>query len=106
MDRPLTLLQRRVLECVASGDANKQIAAELGISETGAKKHVEALRRRFGVTNRVALVRAALESGDLSIASQAHEVKPTPLRATGFLPFALFAGGTVSQIIREILRGT
>lgn len=63
---PLTPLQRRVLERVADGRTNKEIAAELGISETGAKKHVEKLRRRYGVDNRVSLVRAAVEGGDIT----------------------------------------
>lgn len=58
--------QRRVLERVADGRTNKEIAAELGISETGAKKHVEKLRRRYGVDNRVSLVRAAVEGGDIT----------------------------------------
>ncbi len=39
----------------------------MGISKTGAKKHLEHLRRRYGVANRVGVVRAALEAGDVHI---------------------------------------
>jgi DNA-binding CsgD family transcriptional regulator len=60
-------MQRRVLENVADGRADKEIASRLGISEAGAKKHLEKLRRRYGVDNRVSLLRAALEAGDLRL---------------------------------------
>lgn len=65
--RPLTASQRTALDHLARGCLNKEIAAFMGISEAGAKKHLEHLRRRYGVTNRVGVVRAALECGDLRI---------------------------------------
>ena len=44
--------QRRVLLALASGDLNKQIAAELGVSEATIKAHLSAIFRKLGVTNR------------------------------------------------------
>jgi len=67
----LTPRQRRVLELVGDGCANKEIAARLGISEPGVRKHLESLFRRYRVTNRTALVRAAVQSGDLTIGPRA-----------------------------------
>lgn len=39
----------------------------MGISEAGAKKHLDALRRRYAVANRAQLVRQAYEAGDLRV---------------------------------------
>ena len=44
--------QRRVLLALASGDLNKQIAADLGVSEATIKAHLSAIFRKLGVTNR------------------------------------------------------
>lgn len=44
--------QRRVLLALASGDLNKQIAADLGVSEATVKAHLSAIFRKLGVTNR------------------------------------------------------
>lgn len=49
----LTLRQRRVLELLATGLSNKQIARTLAISEITVKAHVSAIYRKLGVTNRV-----------------------------------------------------
>lgn len=67
IQRPITRRQRQVLELVAEGCPNKQIAAQLHISEPGVRKHLETLFRRFGATNRTALVRAAVRSGELEL---------------------------------------
>jgi DNA-binding NarL/FixJ family response regulator len=48
----LTGRQVAVLEQVAAGKANKQIAYELGISEITVKTHVTAILRKLGVTSR------------------------------------------------------
>jgi DNA-binding NarL/FixJ family response regulator len=48
----LTGRQVAVLELVAAGKANKQIAYELGISEITVKTHVTAILRKLGVTSR------------------------------------------------------
>ncbi len=44
--------QRRVLLALASGDLNKQIAADLGVSEATIKAHLSAIFRKLEVTNR------------------------------------------------------
>jgi DNA-binding NarL/FixJ family response regulator len=62
----LTLRQRRVLELLANGLSNKQIARQLDISEITVKAHVSAIFRKLGVSNRVQAGNAArrlLEGG-------------------------------------------
>ncbi|MBY6064927.1 response regulator transcription factor [Pseudidiomarina sediminum] len=48
----LTPQQYRVLECLADGLLNKQIAYELNVQETTIKQHVSAILRKLEVTNR------------------------------------------------------
>jgi hypothetical protein len=45
-----------ILRNVARGKTNKDIAAELGISEQGVKVHISRLLERYGAENRVELV--------------------------------------------------
>jgi DNA-binding CsgD family transcriptional regulator len=52
--------QRDVLDAVAQGFENKQIARELGISEQRVKEIVSALLKKFEVRSRAALARAAV----------------------------------------------
>src|SRR5712691_2732407 len=54
--RPLTAKQSVILKNVARGKTNKDIAAELGISEQGVKMHISRLLERYGAENRVELV--------------------------------------------------
>jgi DNA-binding NarL/FixJ family response regulator len=65
---PLTDSQVLLLEDLAAALTDKEIAGRRGISLAGAKKQVAYLRRHYGVTNRVGVVRAAIECGDLHIA--------------------------------------
>lgn len=55
----LTARQVEVLELVASGRSNREIALLLRVSENGVKAHVARLLVKFGVPNRAALVHAA-----------------------------------------------
>ena len=56
----LTPREREVLDLLAEGLANKQIAARLGISEHTAKFHVNAILGKLGAESRAeAIVRAA-----------------------------------------------
>jgi len=59
----LTSRQQAILEQLAAGRANKQIAHDLGISEATVKAHVSAIFRAFGVSNRTQAVRAAQARG-------------------------------------------
>jgi DNA-binding NarL/FixJ family response regulator len=49
---PLTGRQVAVLDLVANGKSNKQIAWELSISETTVKAHMTAILRKLGVNSR------------------------------------------------------
>jgi len=49
----LTVRQKEVLDLLADGKSNKQIASALGISEGTVKVHVNATFRVLGVHNRV-----------------------------------------------------
>jgi DNA-binding NarL/FixJ family response regulator len=62
----LTPQQFRVLELLARGRLNKQIAAELGISEQTTKAHVSATLAKLGVRNRT---QATLLFRELDIAA-------------------------------------
>jgi len=68
----LTARQLAVIQLVSEGSSNRQISHWLRISLAGAKKHLEVLFRRYRVSNRTALVRAAMECGDFQ--------QPTPTR--------------------------
>ena len=59
----LTPRERAVLENLARGLANKQIAAELGISERTVKFHVSAVFAKLGVGNRTEAVTRAAQAG-------------------------------------------
>lgn len=63
----MTQRQRSVLHFVAQGHGTKEIAVLLGISVNGVKKHVHSLLRRYGVSNRPALVMAAVLAGDAEL---------------------------------------
>lgn len=64
--RPLTARQQEVIDRVAQGKPNKQIAAELGISERAVKALVTRLFQKLGVANRSALIATVLRAGSLS----------------------------------------
>ena len=58
----LTRKQLQVLEHMAKGESNKQIAYNLDIAETTVKAHVSAILRKLGVHNRV---QAILSTSDI-----------------------------------------
>lgn len=59
----LTAREREVLEQLARGLGNKQIAAALGISERTVKFHVSAVFAKLGATNRTEAVARAAQAG-------------------------------------------
>lgn len=61
--RPLTLRQQEVLDRVAQGKPNRQIAEELGISERAVKALVTRLFGKLGVQNRAGLIATVLRAG-------------------------------------------
>lgn len=63
----ITPRQMEVLNCMAEGLSNKQIAYKLGLSEGTIKIHITLLMRTLEVTNRTAAVRKAAEYGLLKV---------------------------------------
>jgi DNA-binding NarL/FixJ family response regulator len=59
----LTERESQVLQLLARGLANKQIAAALGISEHTVKFHVSSIYAKLGVTNRTEAVRTGMQRG-------------------------------------------
>jgi DNA-binding NarL/FixJ family response regulator len=60
---PLTAREREVLQLVAEGLANKQIALSLGISEHTVKFHLSSLYTKLGVTSRTEAIRSGARRG-------------------------------------------
>lgn len=63
----LTPRQRDILEHIAMGRSNKQIAHALGIRERTVKFHVAALFERLGTQSRTEALVVALRSGVISL---------------------------------------
>lgn len=62
----LTKREREILQRVAAGERNKEIAARLGISEPTVKSHLVAIYFKLGVDSRASAVAVAIERGLLS----------------------------------------
>jgi len=61
--KPLTNRQSQVLDLIAQGKSNKQIAYEIGVSEATVKLHINALLRCLKVNNRTQAVITAQKIG-------------------------------------------
>jgi len=59
----LTEREREVLRLVAAGEANKDIAAELGISERTARTHVSSILNKLGMASRTQVALWAVREG-------------------------------------------
>ena len=59
----LTSRERDVLDLIASGLTNREIAARLGISDHTVKFHISTIYGKLGVSTRTAAVRAAVHRG-------------------------------------------
>lgn len=64
-DRALSAREREVLELVARGTSNREIARELFISEATVKTHLTHLYGKLGVKDRAAAVATAYDRGIL-----------------------------------------
>jgi len=64
---PLTDRESEVLDLLAEGMANKQIAVTLGISEHTVKFHVSSIYSKLNVTNRTEAVREGLRGGWITL---------------------------------------
>jgi len=61
--RPLTAREAEVLQLVAEGAANKQVAAELGISVKTVEKHRQQLMDKLDIHDTAGLTRHAIATG-------------------------------------------
>jgi DNA-binding NarL/FixJ family response regulator len=59
----LSAREREVLDLIALGKSNKEIATELGITESTVKCHVSVILMRLNVTDRTQAVVSALQRG-------------------------------------------
>jgi len=55
--------EQEVLQCVAAGKSNKEIGAQLLITEGTVKTHVKSLLEKLGAAGRTAAVRLAVHRG-------------------------------------------
>jgi DNA-binding NarL/FixJ family response regulator len=65
-DQPAPLLserEREVLEAIATGSTNREIAQRLYLSPHTVKEHTSALYRKLGARNRAEAVRRAQQIG-------------------------------------------
>jgi DNA-binding NarL/FixJ family response regulator len=63
----LTFRESQVLELLATGKRNKEIAAELGISGDTASAHIKSIFQKFNVHDRTAALAEALRRGIIHI---------------------------------------
>jgi DNA-binding NarL/FixJ family response regulator len=63
----VTPREREVLELIASGQANKQIAASIGISEDTVKRHVTHILEKLGVNDRAQATAEAIRRGIIRV---------------------------------------
>lgn len=64
---PLTSREMEIINYMTKGDANKQIAAKLGISEQTIKNHVTSILSKLGANARTEAVVIAIQRGLVSI---------------------------------------
>jgi DNA-binding CsgD family transcriptional regulator len=69
-DENLSVAERRVLELVAAGASNQEVADRLSVSVSTIRKHLEHSYRKLGVTNRTAAVAALREAGPPAVPEQ------------------------------------
>jgi DNA-binding NarL/FixJ family response regulator len=65
----LTGREQNILECVASGRSNREIAMKLAISEHTVKNHLKNIMQKLHMENRVQLARYVYEQGWVSSSS-------------------------------------
>jgi DNA-binding NarL/FixJ family response regulator len=70
---PLTQRETQILNHVADGNTNKQIAHFLGISEQTIKSHVSAILRKLNANDRAHAVALAIRNGWISIEREQPE---------------------------------
>ena len=69
---PLTPREVEILDCVARGNSNKEIARLLSISDQTVKNHITSILRKLAVNDRTQAVIYALRHGWIKIADTAQ----------------------------------
>lgn len=67
---PLTQREQEVLEQIVKGKSNKEIGAELGVSEATVKTHINNLLGKLGVEDRTQAATAAIQRGLVQLDSK------------------------------------
>ena len=65
---PLSTRELAVLDCVAQGLSNKEIADELFVSEQTVKNHMTSVLRKLNATDRVGAILHAVRQGWMEVA--------------------------------------
>jgi len=76
-DPELTPREAEVLQLIAEGFANKQIAAELGLSVKTVEKHRQQVMHKLRIHDIAGLVRHAAEKGIIELAPAGVPIPPT-----------------------------
>lgn len=63
----LTGREKEILECIAGGRSNKEIAAQLNVAENTVKNHVHVILEKLGVQDRTQAVTKAIARGILHV---------------------------------------
>jgi DNA-binding NarL/FixJ family response regulator len=75
---PLSAREIEVLDCVAQGFSNKEIADELYVTEQTVKNHMTSVLRKLDVNDRVQAVLYAVKNGWMEIGPQAYAQVEVP----------------------------
>jgi len=78
---PLSSREIEVLDCVAHGQSNKEIAEELFVTEQTVKNHMTAVLKKLDVNDRVQAVLYAVKHGWMEIGPQAYAQVEQPRSA-------------------------
>lgn len=68
LDYPLLPMQLKVLQGIAEGFTNKEIAATGNVSEQTVKTHVSSIFEKLGAKNRSGSIRIGIEKGIIKVA--------------------------------------
>lgn len=66
-ETPPSEREREILQLIAKGKANKEIAGELGISEDTVKRHVSNVLRKLGTNDRAGATAEAIRRGIVKV---------------------------------------
>ena len=78
---PLSAREIEVLDCVAQGLSNKEIADELYVTEQTVKNHMTSVLRKLDVNDRVQAVLYAVKNGWMEIGPQSYAQVEVPRSA-------------------------